>query len=222
MPAKWATLLKCSAARIAEFSYYFGLCPDRDLTQRRWTGPLSRMRYPIFALCLMSASAAVADCPPPPNIDDAKDRLLEQIQIAPNETLARVFSNQLWDLWAKAPDQHAQDILDRGLRAHAAWEFDAAIEAFTELIVYCPDYAEGYNQRAFVKFIRQDYAAALDDLDRAIERSPKHVAAISGKALTLMGLGRNDEAQDVLRAALAMNPWLPEKRFLVEEPGQEL
>ncbi len=180
------------------------------------------MRHPIFAICLMSATAAAADCPPSPDIEEAQDQLLEQIQAAPNESAARIISNQLWDLWARAPDQHAQDILDRGLKAHAVWEFDAAIEAFTELIVYCPDYAEGYNQRAFVKFIRQDYAAALEDLDSAIERSPKHVAAISGKALTLMGLGRDDEAQDVLRAALAMNPWLPEKRFLIEETGQEL
>ena len=170
----------------------------------------------------MSATAAAADCPPPPNIEEAQDRLLAQIQAAPNESAARIISKQLWDLWAKAPDQHAQTILDRGLRAHAAWEFDAAIEAFADLIAYCPDYAEGYNQKAFVNFIRQEYAAALEDLDKAIERSPKHVAAISGKALTLMGLGRNDEAQEVLRAALAMNPWLPERRFLVEEPGQEL
>ncbi len=147
---------------------------------------------------------------------------MAQVQAAPDEGSARLFSSRLWDLWSKAPDQQSQDILDRGLRAHRAFEFDAAIEAFTELVVYCPDYAEGYNQRAFVNFLRQNYSAALEDLDRAIERSPKHVAAISGKALTLMGLGRDDEAQAVLRIALSMNPWLAERRYLVEQPGEEL
>ena len=170
----------------------------------------------------MSASSAAADCPPSPDIAEAQDRLLAQVQAAPDERSARLISSQLWVLWRKAPDQHAQDLLDRGLSAHSAYEFDSAIEAFNELIVYCPDYAEGYNQRAFVNFIRQDYEAALVDLDRAIERSPKHVAAISGKALTLMGLGLDDEAQDVLRIALDMNPWLSERRFLVEQPGEEL
>lgn len=170
----------------------------------------------------MFATAAVAACPPSPDIAGLQDRLLAQVQVAPDEGSARRISDQLWQLWGKAPDQHAQDMLDRGLAAHSALDFDSAIKAFDELIVYCPDYAEGYNQRAFVNFIRQDYEAALVDLDRAIERSPKHVAAISGKALTLMGLGRVDEAQDVLRIALSMNPWIPERRYLVETPGQEL
>ncbi len=180
------------------------------------------MRYAILAISLMSATVAAAECPPSPDIASLQDRLLAEVQVAPDEASARRISDRLWELWGKAPDQRAQDMLDRGLAAHSAWDFASAIEAFDELIVYCPDYAEGYNQRAFVNFIRQDYVAALADLDRAIERSPKHVAAISGKALTLMGLGRVDEAQDVLRIALSMNPWIPERRYLVQAPGQEL
>ena len=180
------------------------------------------MRYPTIAICLMSASAAIADCPPPPDIAAVQDRLLAQIKVAPNESSARQISSQLWDLWSRAPDERAQEMLERGVKAHAAFDFDTAIEAFDELVVYCPDYAEGYNQRAFVNFLRQNYATALVDLDLAIDRSPKHVAAISGKALTLMGLGRDDEAQEVLRFALSMNPWLAERRYLVEKPGQEL
>ena len=43
---------------------------------------------------------------------------------------------------------------------------------------------------------------------------------MSGKALTLMGMGRPELAQSVLRDALELNPWLPERRYLVEEPGQ--
>jgi hypothetical protein len=45
---------------------------------------------------------------------------------------------------------------------------------------------------------------------------------LSGKALTLMGLGRDAEAQTVLRAALALNPWLEERALLVTPPGVEL
>ena len=170
----------------------------------------------------MSATVAAADCPPPPNIADELDELLEQIQAAPSEGSAQLISNKLWDLWAKAPNEQAQALLDRGMEARRSWNLLGAIETFDRLVAYCPDYAEGYNQRAFANFLGQNFEAALADLDRAIERSPKHVAAISGKALTLMGLGRNEEAQDVLRAALAMNPWLPERRYLIEIPGKEL
>jgi tetratricopeptide (TPR) repeat protein len=94
--------------------------------------------------------------------------------------------------------------------------------ALNRLIEYCPAYAEGYNQRAFTNYLQQDFEAALVDLDRALNILPTHVAALSGKALTLMGLGRSAEAQEVLRAALALNPWLQERALLAEPIGTDL
>jgi len=168
------------------------------------------------------ATPAFAECPAPPDISDAANALLEQAQAAPNEMAARGISGQLWELWATAPDQQAQALLDRGMTARASYNFVEALDAFDRLTEYCPDYAEGYNQRAFVNFLRQDFASALVDLDLALERSPRHVAAISGKALTLMGLGRNEEAQAVLREAVDLNPWISERSLLIEPEGEEL
>ena len=168
------------------------------------------------------AAPAFADCPPPPDISKSANALLAQAQAAPNEMAARGISGQLWELWATAPDEQAQALLDRGMSARASYNFVEALDAFDRLTEYCPDYAEGYNQRAFVNFLRQDFGTALVDLDLAIELSPRHVAAISGKALTLMGLGRNDEAQEVLREAVDLNPWISERSLLIEPPGEEL
>lgn len=180
------------------------------------------MKYAILLVTAISATSAFAECPPPPEITKAQDEILSSVRAATDERSARVISVRLWDLWAKAPDQKAQEMLDRGMQRRAAYDLEGAVTAFDELTAYCPDYAEGYNQRAFANFIRQDYEAALSDLDLAIERSPRHVAAIAGKALTLLGLERNEEAQIVLRQALALNPWLSERQFLIEEPGEEL
>jgi tetratricopeptide (TPR) repeat protein len=99
-----------------------------------------------------------------------------------------------------------------------AYDFAAAEAAFDALVDYCPDYAEGYNQRAFVNFLRQDYEAALPDLERALDRSPRHVGALSGLALTLIALQRPGEAAVALRRALDLNPWLSERHLL---PGLE-
>ncbi|WP_102108908.1 tetratricopeptide repeat protein [Oceaniglobus roseus] len=177
-----------------------------------------------LALSLLAAwpLAAAADCPPPPDQTAALAELFDAARAAPNEAQGRQVSNAMWALWATAPDARAQEMLDRGMRRRGESDFDAAIAAFDELVAYCPAYAEGYNQRAFVNFLRQDYGTALTDLERAIELSPTHVAALAGMALTLMGLGRNVAAQSVLRQALELNPWLPERGLLVEPPGQKL
>lgn len=108
------------------------------------------------------------------------------------------------------------------MRKRREYDFAGAVEVFDALIAYCPDYAEGWNQRAFARFLQDRYDAALGDLDRALALSPTHTAALSGKALTLIRMGRMGLAQDVLRAAVALNPWLPERVYLLRPPGREL
>ncbi len=171
---------------------------------------------------ILTAGMAQAACPPPPDIAEAQEALLAEARQIKTEREGRAISDRLWELWAKAPDEQAQALLDRGMAARASFNFLDATDAFDRLVAYCPDYAEGYNQRAFVSFLREDYAAALVDLDLALERRPGHVAAMSGKALTLMGLGRQEEAQEVLREAVKLNPWIPERGLLTEPIGEEL
>ena len=178
------------------------------------------MRHAI-ALCLtLLAAPVLADgCPEAPDHSDALAGLFADLQAAQNDMEGQAISNRMWALWTQAPDEPSQAMLDQGMAARGSYDFVRALDRFNRLVDYCPFYAEGYNQRAFVNFLREDFAAALPDLDRALDLNPRHVGALSGKALTLMGLGREDEAQEVLRAAVALNPWLGE-RFLLK--GKDL
>jgi tetratricopeptide (TPR) repeat protein len=173
-----------------------------------------RSRFLTLPLVLASGPlpvAAQAACPVAPDHAGALSALTAEAQSATTEDEARQISGRMWELWADAPDDQAQAILDRGMQRRAGYDFVGAHEDFDTLVRYCPDYAEGYNQRAFVNFLRQDFSAALVDLDKALDLSPDHVAALSGKALTLYALSRTAEAREVLARALSMNPWLPER-----------
>ncbi|WP_220747853.1 hypothetical protein [Jannaschia sp. AI_61] len=171
------------------------------------------MRSVLFALTLCAAPVSAA-CPPTPDITGAVDALLQRVQSVETEAEARQISALLWAEWTRAPDETAQALLDDGMARRAAFDLVGAVNAFDALIDYCPTYAEGYNQRAFANFLAARYEAALPDLDRAIALNPRHVAAISGKGLTLISMGRVAEGQAVIRQALALNPWLSERRFL--------
>lgn len=172
-------------------------------------------------ICFGLAGQAAA-CPAPPDHAAAFDDLFAQVQAARTEHEARLITNRMWALWADAPDEPAQEALDAGMRKRAAFDLLGALQDFDRLIAYCPDYAEGYNQRAFVNFIRRDYTAALPDLDRALALSPRHVAAMTGKALALMALGQTAQGQEVLKQALALNPWLSERGLIARPKGEEL
>ena len=161
-------------------------------------------------------------CPPAPDHEAERQALIETLRVAPDPGGAQVASTALWAIWTDAPDERSQEMLDRGMRRIAARDLSGATEALDALVAYCPDYAEGYNQRAFAAFLRGDLAGALPDLDRALELSPEHLGALSGRALTLIGLGRDAEGQQALREALRLNPWLAERALLEGEPEVEL
>lgn len=117
--------------------------------------------------------AGALACPAPSDHGAAFDALFARVQAAESAREVRVAFNEMWALWADAPDAHAQELLDEGMTRRAAHDFDAAAAAFDVLTAYCPDYAEGHNQRAFVNFIRQDHTAALPDLERGAPRAPE-------------------------------------------------
>ncbi|MEM8654033.1 MAG: tetratricopeptide repeat protein [Pseudomonadota bacterium] len=184
------------------------------------------MKYVIAALCV-STSALADTCPPAPDISAEVSTLIEEANVAPNEQAGRAVSDRMWLVWLRAPDAAAQEVLDRGMRQRQNFDFAGAYDSFDALVAYCPNYAEGYNQRAFISFLREDFAAALVDLDRALALSPDHVGAQSGRALTLMNLDRREEARGQLQSALRNNPWLSERHLLADgaplgPEGQEL
>ncbi|MGY3437984.1 MULTISPECIES: tetratricopeptide repeat protein [unclassified Marinovum] len=173
------------------------------------------LRLTLSAVALLLPLEAGAEtCPAAPNHAATFDTLFAEVTAAPSEAAAQPVVNRMWELWADAPDARAQEVLDRGLRRRASYDFVGALQDFEVLIGYCPDYAEGYNQRGFIRFIQQDYTAALRDLDRVIALSPRHIGALSGRALTFMAMGRDGAARADLLAAMALNPWVPERRFL--------
>ncbi|MHA6263773.1 tetratricopeptide repeat protein [Arenibacterium sp. CAU 1754] len=182
------------------------------------------MRHALMAFCFAPAFGAgpvlAQTCPAAPDHGAQLQRLYEAAREAKTENDARAIAGEMWELWTDAPNEQAQAMLDRGMRKRQSYDFLGALADLSKLIDYCPDYAEGYNQRAFVNYLRQDFAPALVDLDRALALSPDHVAALSGRALTLLGLGRPDEARESLSRALELNPWLPERGLAA--PGAPL
>lgn len=168
----------------------------------------------LLLAIVLSSGPVLADCPPPPDHAARQADLLSALRIAPGPSEAQSLNNQLWELWTDAPDEIAQQMLARGMEQRQYGDFLGARDTFDALVAYCPDYAEGYNQRAFASFLRQDFAAALVDLDMALALSPDHIGALSGKGLTLIGMGRDAEAQEALRAAVRLNPWLNERSLI--------
>lgn len=174
----------------------------------------------ILALSL-APSLALAECPPVPERSERHIEVMKELATAPDQPTAQILNQELWGIWTTAPDEISQEMLLRGMKKRSSYDYLGALQDFDRLIEYCPDYAEGYNQRAFIHYLREDYEASLKDLATTLSIIPDHIGALSGSALALFQLGRQEEGQLALRQALAFNPWLNERFLLKPLPAED-
>jgi tetratricopeptide (TPR) repeat protein len=178
---------------------------------------MTTLRRALFVI--LAAMVAVA---PPVSAASAgqhelRDRLFERLAAATTEKEGRDAEDAIWRMWVDHPDPQVREALALGMRQRDSYDFDEAIQTFSRVILADPAYAEGWNQRAFIYFLKEDLDAALADLEKTLELEPRHFGALSGKAMILMRTGRSDEGQATLREAVALHPFLRERGMLVPQ-----
>ena len=151
-----------------------------------------------------------------------RDRLFDRLKNAVTEAEGRAIENAIWEMWmADAPTAAIGRDVKNAMDARESYDFDRALSLLDGVVATAPDYAEGWNQRAFIRFLKEDLDGALEDLDRTLELEPRHFGALSGKAIVLMQQGRVELGHEALREAVEIHPWLKERSMLPPDPAPE-
>ncbi len=175
--------------------------------------PLDVIRALAVLPLLALPHPALAD----PYTDDAAiDELFAELRVAGNETEADAISRQIWALWFSPSDPKlatrmsvAANFLGEGNLAASLGELDRVVAEY-------PDYAEGWNQRATLHYMLNQLELSLADIDRVLAIEQRHYGALSGRVLIYLKQGRHDEALAQMRQALAIHPYLGERRLFPE------
>ena len=85
-----------------------------------------------------------------------------------------------------------------------------------------PDYAEGWNKRATVHYLKGDYSASVIDIERTLALEPRHFGAISGMGLIFMARGDEAGALKAFKEVLKIHPHARGAQFHVEELRKKL
>ena len=118
----------------------------------------------------------------------------------------------LWNMWHRSGDPRLDALLQEGIEAMQREDLSAADATFTRLIDEAPAFAEGWNKRATVRYMAEDYAASIADCRETLARNPNHFGALSGQGLCHLMLGQYREAADLFRRTLAVHPHLGSAR----------
>ena len=130
----------------------------------------------------------------------------------PDAARAARAAGALWQRWHQAPDAATATLLRDGIAAMERQDFQEAAALFSRLIRAAPDFAEGWNKRATLRFVVKDYEGSIADCGETLARNPNHFGALSGQGLCHMALGQYREASAMFRRALAVHPHLTAAR----------
>jgi tetratricopeptide (TPR) repeat protein len=98
--------------------------------------------------------------------------------------------------------------MQAAIRAMASRQLDEAEIILDGLLTAAPDWAEAWNKRATLAYIRGDDIEAVADILATLALEPRHFGALSGLGQICLRQGEPEVAKLAFEAALRINPRL--------------
>ncbi|MEP0519711.1 MAG: tetratricopeptide repeat protein [Hyphomicrobiales bacterium] len=152
-------------------------------------------------MLLVSPATALAD-----QNDPRLGELFRSLENAGDPGEAASLEQEIWNIWHTAPNEELQGLLESGMAAMNRADFGHALDLFEQMTEIAPEYAEGWNKRATVHYILNNFKESLADIAETLKREPRHFGALSGKGLVHIRDDNFDAALLAFEEALRVSP----------------
>lgn len=172
--------------------------------ERGYNRLMMRHRFLLIA-------AAVALWPTQAAQDDPRlDQLFHALGEAKSAEIAAPIEAEIWKVWAESKSPSTDLLYQRGAVVVDAGNLDLALQLLTAVTQLDPTFAEGWNMRATVHVMREEYQAAIEDIERTLALEPRHFGALAGLGRIMETLDNDRAALQAYEAALKIDPGLEE------------
>ncbi|BCH22033.1 hypothetical protein MesoLjLc_16570 [Mesorhizobium sp. L-8-10] len=150
------------------------------------------------------------------------DGLFAQLKRERNEKAAERIAGRIWQEWFKSGSASIDLMMSWSNDAIEAKKFDVALDFLDQVVTLDPDYPEGWNRRATVHFMMNNYAKSMADIEHTLELEPRHFGALSGMAQVLKNTGRKQLALNAYQRVLEIYPMMRSAQNEVATLSEEL
>ena len=151
----------------------------------------------------------------------ALDELFEKLGEAETPEQALAIGQKIQAKWLESGSDTVDALMSRAAVALRANKYGLALDLLDVVVTLKPDFAEGWNRRATVYYVQQDFGRSLADIERTLALEPRHWGALSGLAIIQRRIGEDDKALTTFRRALEINPGLKNAKEAVDEMEKE-
>jgi tetratricopeptide (TPR) repeat protein len=136
------------------------------------------------------------------------DKLFAELKRQSNEKAAERLAGRIWKEWFKSGSATIDLMMQWSSDAIEAKKYDVALDFLDQVTTLSPNYAEGWNRRATVHYLMQNYGKSMSDIERTLELEPRHFGALSGMAQILKATGRKELALEAYQRVLDIYPMM--------------
>ncbi len=136
------------------------------------------------------------------------DSLLDSLKSETDPDAASEMENAILALWLESGSDTVDLLMQWTLKAMEEKQYPRALDFLDRVVLLEPGYVEGWNKRATVYFLMDDYGQSIADIGKVLEIEPRHFGALSGLGIMMRAIGDDDRAIAAFREALAIDPHL--------------
>ena len=178
------------------------------------TGPV------MPAMAAEPAPAKLQNHPTAP--EDRLSELFLDLKRERNEKAAERIAQRIGEEWVKSGSASIDLMMLWAKAAMDAKKFDVALDFLDQVVTLSPTFAEGWNRRATVHFLMQNYRKSMADIDRTLQLEPRHFGALSGLAQIMKNTGRTELALEAWQRVLDIYPMMRSAQGEVATISEEL
>jgi len=170
----------------------------------------------VLVLLVLAAWPAHAEEPPLPPASLAQlekravrlDALFTRLASTDDADEGDTIIEEIWRVWLQSGRPEIDALMQKTLALLQAGEPRAAMPLLDTIVERAPDWAEGWNKRATVLYVLDEYDRSLADIDKVLALEPRHFGALAGRGLIHIARENYRAALEDYRRARAVNPFL--------------
>ena len=160
-----------------------------------------------FLTALLLAAPALAERLHP-DYAQKLDQFFGQLQSTKDAYEAKQLETKIRLIWASDSTDDAVHQLSIASLALQVEDFKVAEPILDQLVKDHPEFSEAWNRRATLYYLQGRYPESLSDIDHVLDLEPRHFGALSGKGACLRSMGRDADAMQAMKEAVAVDPFI--------------
>lgn len=153
----------------------------------------------LFVLPMGIGIAQTASGQPVPNKSESViksvtlDDLFIQLKQESDSKKAKHIAQKIWLRWTISGSETVDLLMGWASVAMKEKNWATAFDLMDQVIVLAPQYAEGWNRRATLYFLRGEYGRSIHDIEQVLKLESRHFGAMAGMGSILQKLSKSEK-----------------------------